>query len=342
MKKRIAFSLGSILTVNQVLSCTQYIAKKKYGPDTIWIPETWGMENFSMLGSISQNITTHKSKIGSSIINVYSRSPSLISMGAVTVDTLSKGRLILGLGTSSIPIIRDFHGQDFDKPLTRMREYIQVIRMITSGKKIEFNGRFFKLKGFQLLIKPFRETIPIYVAAVNQKMVELAWDISDGVIFYLRPLSEMRDTITNIQSKKNIDVTCQIITAISKNDSQKAIERAKTTLSFYIAVGKIYREFLANNGFRQETTNIYQEYKETRSTNSCKDLVTERMLRALTICGEPDECRKKLEQFYDAGVTLPIIQFNPVVGNNNDPLESFNESFNTFSDVMTVEKRDRI
>ena len=100
------------------------------------------------------------------------------------------------------------------------------------------------MKNFTLLIKPKETTIPIYLAAVNQKMVELTWDIGDGVIFYLRPINEMKKTIAKMQSKKKIDVTCQLITCVS-DDSDIAIERAKKTIAFYVSVGKVYREFLA-------------------------------------------------------------------------------------------------
>ncbi|NOS62142.1 MAG: LLM class flavin-dependent oxidoreductase, partial [Nitrosarchaeum sp.] len=106
---RIAYSLGSLLSINQVLECSEILSHTNV--DTIWIPETWGMENFSMLSMVSQKALNPK--IGSSIINIYSRSPSSIAMGAATVDTLSNGRLVLGLGTSSTPIIEDFHGYKF-------------------------------------------------------------------------------------------------------------------------------------------------------------------------------------------------------------------------------------
>ncbi len=115
---RLAYSLGSLLSVDQILDCASHLSK--YHPDTIWIPETWGMENFSMLSMVSQKVNSPK--IGSSIINIYSRSPSLMAMGAATVDTISNGRLVLGLGTSSMPIIEDFHGMKFEKPVSRMRE----------------------------------------------------------------------------------------------------------------------------------------------------------------------------------------------------------------------------
>ena len=314
-------ALGSLLSINQVLDCAGILST--YTPDTVWIPETWGMENFSILSTVSRKIQS--SKIGSSIINIYSRSPTLIAMGAATVDTISDKRLILGLGTSSTPIVQDFHGYKFEKPLKRMREYIKIIRLVLSGKKINYNGEFFQLKRFSLLIKPPRSEIPIYLAAVNKKMVNLSWEIGDGVIFYLRPLSELKQTISFMQSKNKIDVSCQIITAVS-HDSEKAINRAKTTLAFYISVGKIYREFLTKNGFKKETESIYEEFRRSGSTNA-QELVPDSMLKKLTICGTPEECKKKLSDFYNSGVDLPIIQFNPV----DDVIESFRLVTETFS-----------
>ena len=310
---RIACSLGSMLSVNEVLNCAEIASKTSI--DTIWVPETWGMENFSMLSAVSSRTSTQK--IGSSIINIYSRSPAAIAMGAVTVDTLSKGRVILGLGTSSLPIVETFHGYNFEKPLQRMKEYVEIIKLISAGKPINYSGKIFNLKNFTLLIKPQRESIPIYIAAVNEKMVNLTWDIGDGVIFYLRPKNEMKETIQKMQSKRKIDVTCQIITCISEN-SDEAIERAKKTLAFYVSVGKIYREFLANNGFEKETSNIFEEFKKS-GFSSNHELVPDSMLKELAISGTPEECKKQLDVFKQTGIDLPIIQFNPV----GDTMESF-------------------
>jgi alkanesulfonate monooxygenase SsuD/methylene tetrahydromethanopterin reductase-like flavin-dependent oxidoreductase (luciferase family) len=310
---RIACSLGSLLSVEEVLQCTQIISDTKI--DSIWIPETWGMENFSMLGAVANNTNTQK--IGSSIINIYSRSPSTIAMGSATIDTLSNGRLILGLGTSSVPIVEDFHGEKFENPVQRMREYVEIIRLSLTKKQINYSGKIFNLKNFTLLIDPKRKSIPIYLAAINEKMVNLCWEIADGVIFYLRPLEEMKKTISKMQSQKNIDVACQIITCIS-NDSEEAIQRAKKTIAFYVSVGKIYRDFLANNGFKNETNNIFEEFKKS-GFKSNHELVTDSMLNSLSISGSPEEAKIQLEKFRNAGINLPIIQFNPI-GNT---IESF-------------------
>ena len=310
---RIGCSLGSLLSVEEVIQCAQLVAKTKI--DSIWIPETWGMENFSMLGAVANNTETQK--IGSSIINIYSRSPSTIAMGSVTTDTLSNGRLILGLGTSSVPIVEDFHGEKFENPVQRMREYVEIIRLSLTKKQINYSGKIFDLKNFTLLIEPKRQSIPIYLAAINQKMVNLCWEIADGVIFYLRPIEEMKKTISKMQSQKNIDVACQIITCIS-NDSEEAIQRAKKTVAFYVSVGKIYREFLAKNGFTNETNNIFEEFKKS-GFKSNHELVTDSMLNSLCISGSPEEAKIQLEKFRNTGIDLPIIQFNPI-GNT---IESF-------------------
>ena len=319
---RIAYSLGSLLSVNQVLECSEMLSKTNV--ESIWVPETWGMENFSMLGAVANKTLTQK--IGSSIINIYSRSPSTISMGAATIDILSNGRLVLGLGTSSGPIVEDFHGEKFENPVERMREYVEIIRLALTKKQINYSGKIFNLKNFTLLIEPKRQSIPIYLAAINQKMVDLTWEIGDGVIFYLRPLDEMKNTIPKMQSEKKIDVACQIITCVS-NDSEDAIQRAKKTLAFYVSVGKIYREFLARNGFENETNNIFDEFKKS-GFKSNHELVTDSMLNSLCIAGSPEEAKLQLEKFRNVGINLPIIQFNPI----GDTIESFSLLKKTFVD----------
>ena len=320
---RVSYSLGSLLTINQVIDCSKKLNRVK--PDIIWIPETWGMEDFSMLSLISQKNNT--AKIGSSIINIYSRSPSQIAMGAVTVDTISNGRLILGLGSSSKPIVEQFHGEKFVKPVQRMKEYVEIIRLILSGRKINYSGDIFSLENFSLLVKPPRNNIPIYLAAINEKMVNLAWEIGDGVIFYLRPKTEIKSTLEIMQKERKIDSTLQIITCVH-NDSEKAMERAKKTLAFYISVGGIYREFLADNGYKKDTKNIHDEYQKTGLKNNFT-LVSDKMVKDLCICGTVNECQQQLKQFQETGIDLPIIQFNPI----GDVNESFDILLNTFGDI---------
>ena len=129
-----------------------------------------------------------------------------------------------------------------------------------------------------------------------------------------------------MQSNKKIDVTCQIITCVA-NDSDAAILRAKKTLAFYVSVGKIYREFLAKNGFKNETYNIFDEFKKS-GFKSNYELVSDSMLHSLCIAGNPDECKKQLQNFHETGIDLPIIQLHPV----GDTSESFKLLKKTFLD----------
>ena len=318
--RRLAYSLGSLLSIDEVLECSRKLNEIK--PEVMWIPETWGMENFSMIGLAAKENTF--SKIGSSIINIYSRSPSLIAMGAATLDTISNKRLILGLGTSSIPIVEDFHGQKFASPVQRMKEYVEIIRLALTGEKINYDGEIYSLKDFSLLVKSPRKKIPIYLAAINQKMLELTWSVADGVIFYLRPKAEMKQTIEKMQVQRKIDISLQIITCID-NDSEKARTRAKKTLSFYIAVGKIYREFLELNGYSSITQEIYNEYNKT-GLKKLDELVSDKILDDLCIAGTSDDGIKKLQAFRETGIDLPIIQFNPI-GNTKESFELLTKTF---------------
>lgn len=321
---RIGVSLGSLLSVEQVVDCSEILSN--HNLDSIWIPETWGMDCCSVMSNISQ--IAKKPKIGSSIMNIYSRSPTLVAMTIATLDILSHGRMMLGLGTSSKPIVEEWHGVKFDHPVSRMREYVEIIQLALSGKKCVYDGNYFHLRNFSLLITPYRKQIPIYVAAVNQKMVELAWEIADGTIFYLRPLDELQTIIQKMQNRRKIDVACQLITSVSEN-ADEAIIRTKKTIAFYISVGKIYREFLSRNGFKKETEDIFDEYTQSGLKENY-NLVSDKMVNTLAVCGTPEDARKQLSRFVNAGVDLPILQFNPV----GEFKESFNLFVSTFEDDM--------
>ena len=126
------------------------------------------------------------------------------------------------------------------------------------------------------------------------------------------------------QKKKNIDTTLQIITCIH-SDHEKAVNRAKKTLSFYIAVGKTYREFLESSGYSEETQIIFNEYKK-RGLNGLEKFVPDKMLDDLCIAGTPDLALKKLNEFRNIGIDLPIIQFNPI-GNVKESFELLTKTF---------------
>ena len=323
--QKLGYSLGPLLSMREILLCAK-MADQQENVDSLWVPESWGRESFATLGAISQ--VTRKVSLGTSIINIYSRTPAVVAMAATTLDMLSDNRTIIGLGASTAAIVENWHGLKFIRPASRMKEYIECLRLMTRGEKVKYNGEFFQINNFKILHQPQRANIPIFMAAVNKKMVSMASKLADGILLYLRPLEELKKTAIELKQatkEKSFEIACSFICAISNKEPEKARARAATTLAFYIAVGKYYSKFLAENGFKIEVEEITAEYRKAGADSAAK-YVSDRMLSSLVICGSSEECRESLSKFLSTGITLPIIQFNPV-GNSES---SFKEMLSAF------------
>src|SRR6476620_4161752 len=158
MKFKIGFSIGSLLNTKDILKFSSHIDKNEY-IDSIWVPESWGKEAFSLLGAISQ--VTKRINLGTSIINIYSRTPATIAMGTLSIDNLSNNRMILGLGVSTATIVENLHGINYNDPIVRMIEYIQSLRMLfKTQEKTNYEEKIVKIKNFNIL-KKSRLDIPI-------------------------------------------------------------------------------------------------------------------------------------------------------------------------------------
>jgi alkanesulfonate monooxygenase SsuD/methylene tetrahydromethanopterin reductase-like flavin-dependent oxidoreductase (luciferase family) len=327
---RIGFSLGPLLSIGQVLEFAR-LADQKQNVDSLWIPESWGREAYSTLGALTQ--ATTRVRLGTSIINIYSRTPATVAMAAITLDALSGNRTILGLGSSTPAIVNNWHGQRFENPIGRMKEYIEVLRIMLSGQRVNYDGIYFKVKGFKILHDPPRKNVPILVAAVNKKMLNLASSLADGTLLYLRPFEEMKRTVKVIQSsiKKNsaigrrFEIITIFITSVSNKEPEKARERAAKTLAFYVAVGEYYNRFLSANGFKNEVEIITEGYRKN-GLDSIDKLVPDKMLNSLAIYGTSEECAKSVKKFLSTGITMPVLQVNPAP----DSEGSIREMLSTF------------
>ena len=323
--QKLGYSLGPLLSMREILLCAK-MADQQENVDSLWVPESWGRESFATLGAISQ--VTRKVSLGTSIINIYSRTPAIVAMAATTLDMLSDNRTIIGLGASTAAIVENWHGLKFNRPASRMKEYIECLRLMTRGEKVKYNGEFFQINNFKILHQPQRANIPIFMAAVNKKMVSMASKLADGILLYLRPLEELKRTATELKQAtkgKSFEIACSFICAMSNKEPEKARARAATTLAFYIAVGEYYSKFLADNGFKIEVEEITAEYRKAGADNAAK-YVSDRMLSSLVICGSSEDCRESLSKFLSTGITLPIIQFNPI----GDSESSFKEMLSAF------------
>ncbi|MGB2691684.1 MAG: LLM class flavin-dependent oxidoreductase, partial [Thermodesulfobacteriota bacterium] len=155
------------------------------GYDSIWVPEMWGRDAFSIIGLLAAH--TKKIKLATGIIPIFSRSPAVIAQTIATLDEISDGRMMLGLGTSGPIVIENWHGMAYEKPLQRTREYVEIIKMILNSERVNYEGEIFKLKNFRLQFKPVRKNIPIFIAAMGSKNIQLTGEVADGWIPFLVP-----------------------------------------------------------------------------------------------------------------------------------------------------------
>lgn len=320
---QIGINPSSLFSTKDILEFAKLLDNKPQ-VDSIWIPESWGREAFVMLGAIAS--LTSKIKLGTSIVSMFSRSPATTAMAASTLDMVSKNRTVIGIGASTPILAENWHGTKFEFPLKRMKEYVTCFKIISSGETINFDGDFFKLKNMKIMHPSTRKKIPVFLGAVNSGMIKLATDIADGTILYLRPFDELKETVKHIRSitskeSKNFEISSVFITAISNRYPELARRRAAKTLAFYVAVGKYYNEFLSSHGFKNEVEQISNDYLINGIDNISK-FVTDYMLDALTICGTVEDCIRSLKRFVSCGISLPILQINPVKDNS----ESINDS----------------
>ena len=325
---RIGYNIGTLLSVDDILKFAKKIEQKE-NTDSLWVPESWGREAFVSLGALSQ--VTKRVRIGTAIISIHSRTPATVAMGISTLDILSNNRSVLGLGVSTPALVENWHGIKFNYPIEKLREYLQCVKLVMKGSKVFFVGKYYKINNFKILFKPPREDPPIYIAAINDKMIDLSCQLANGVLLYLRPKNELPKAVKNIKKKlkyssnKKFEICCAFITAVSDKDPDQARLRAAKTLAFYVAIGKYYNKFLRENGFEIEVENITEEYIKNGLVN-IHNFVSDKMLTSLTISGTRDECIKSLREFNQSGISLPIIQINPVGNTEN----SIRELISTF------------
>ena len=168
------------------------------GVHSAWIPEAWGRDAFTILSVLAYE--TKNIQLGTGIVNIYSRTPAALAQHFATMDELSGGRMIIGLGTSGAQVIEHFHGVPFEPPRTRLKEYIEIINLLMKGEKLNYKGKLFDLqRGFTLRFKPVRDQIPIYLATLNAKSLKLTAELADGWLPIWLPMKKLKDEIDAIR-----------------------------------------------------------------------------------------------------------------------------------------------
>ena len=303
------------------------------GFESVWIPEAWGRDAFLALATIAH--ATQRIKLATGIINAYSRSPAAIAMAAATLEELSNGRAILGIGSSGAAVVERWHGLHFQRPLTRLRESITIVRQILSGGQVNFQGKVFQVSNFRLAVQAPVRTIPIYLAALGPKMLRLAGEIADGVLLYLQPSSKIREAIAEIQSGAeqakrpagSVDVAAFLPTFVSEEPEQ-AKQIVARVIAYYVGgMGVYYHRKVSEIGFKAEADKIQSAWLRGDRVAATRE-VSRALVDSVAIAGTPAECRSRLEEFRKAGVSLPILSFSV---DNQQAAQAVRESIKTLA-----------
>ncbi|QBD79792.1 LLM class flavin-dependent oxidoreductase [Ktedonosporobacter rubrisoli] len=288
------------------------------GYDAIWLGESWGYELFTSMSDLVR--ATKRIKVGAGIANVYSRTPALIASTIATLDERSGGRILLGLGPSGANVVEHWHGVKFEKPLKRTREYIEIIRTILRGEKLIYQGEFFKLeRGFKLRFTPPRADLPIYVAALGPKYIELTGELADGVLPIYWPShkwGELRQQLDEGSHKAgrpphSAAIAPYITTVIlpenvSEEERQAARRRAAAPLAYYVGkMGVYYAGMLTRHGFGEEVKAVINGWQQGMKT--AVEIASQRLLDATALIGTPAEIVAKLDSWAELGVDEPLL-----------------------------------
>ncbi|MDH5676036.1 MAG: LLM class flavin-dependent oxidoreductase [Myxococcales bacterium] len=283
------------------------------GVDSIWVAEAWGRDAFTMLTLLADR--TKRVQLGTGIVNIYSRTPAALAQHFATLDELSGGRVIVGLGTSGHRVIEHFHGVPYQPAFTRLRETVELMRMLFAQEPLNYDGKLFKLeRGFTLRFDPVRKHVPIYLATLKPKSVRLTAEQADGWMPTMIPLSGLKAEADKVfewvrgAGKKPEDFTIRFpgsITVANDPESQHiAKSRAAAGLAFYCArMGDYYYEQLSAHGFQAEADAIRAAWKEGGAAAGT-GAVPDAMLDEMHFVGSTEQCIERIEAQEAAGARL--------------------------------------
>ncbi len=275
------------------------------GYHSIWVPEMWGRDAFSLISHMAS--VTEKIKLATGIISVYSRSPALIAQSAATMDEYCGGRLILGLGISSVYLNEYWHGTKFERPIRRTLECVEIIRTILAGKRADYDGEIFRLRNFRLLFEPLRSEIPIYIASMGPKNIELTSRVADGWIPYLCPVSLINEKKEMFASGGREITVAPFLPAMVSDDRSESREIVREFVALYVcSMGDYYHKLVSDYGFGAEADRAKKLWRDNRA-EAIKS-ISDELIDLVSVSGSPDEARERLGTFADNS-DLPILMF---------------------------------
>jgi len=283
------------------------------GVDTAWVAEAWGRDCFSILALMARE--TKRIQLGTGIVNTYSRTPAALAQHFATLDELSGGRMIIGLGTSGQRVIEHWHGVPFQPSLTRLREYVEIIRMILAGEPLKYSGKVFNLqRGFRLRFQPVRSSIPIFIASLTPKSVAQTARIADGWMPVMIPLQHLGRAMTAFRTlvqeagRDPHSVVVRSPGSVTVTDNvDQARQASKAHIAFYITnMGDYYREQLIRMGHEEAVTVVRHAWDEGGHTAGAA-AVPDALADSLFFAGPVEACVERLAAQAEAGIDLHTV-----------------------------------
>ena len=314
-------------------SISQVIELEKAGLDIVWVAEAYGFDAVSVMGYLAAR--TERLQIGSGILPIYSRTPTLTAMTAAGVDYVSGGRHILGLGASGPQVIEGWHGVPYDRPLARTREIVDICRQVWKRERVTYDGDCYTLplppeqgtglgKPLKMITHPVREQIPIYIASLGPKNVELTAELAEGWLPILYVPEKAKDvwgdSLAAGLAKRDpslgpLEISAGGMVAVG-DDVSGVRDMARPMVALYVggmgAKGKNFYNALARRyGYEQEAENIQDLYLDGKKQEAAAAVPAE-LLEKTNLVGPEGYVKERIQAMAESGVTvLSIIPIDP-------------------------------
>lgn len=312
---------GMGLTAAQQLESAR--TAENLGYDSIWAAEAYGSDAASVLAWLAAG--TSRIKLGAGIFQIPGRSAAMTAMTAATIDQLSGGRMLLGLGTSGPQVSEGWHGVRFPRQVERTRDYVAVVRMALAHKKVEYHGETLDLplpdgpgKVLKLTIRPVQDNIPIYLAVLGPKNVALAGEIADGwlpVFFSPEHVSKLRVPLEEgaTRAGRSLDDfrICPTVNVMVNDDIAGARDAMRPVLALYVGgMGSreqnFYNRLVSSYGFEAAAREVQDLYL-TGQRAAAMEALPDELIDMTCLVGPSDRVRERLRAYRDAGVETLIV-----------------------------------
>ncbi len=279
-----------------------------------WFPEITFGDAFGPATAAATK--TSRLGLGTGVVGIWSRSAVTMALQAATLNELSHGRLLLGVGLQARGYVEGWHGQTYERPVRAMKEYVTILRRILSGENVTFEGEIFSVHGFQLMMQPPENPARIYMAAIGPQMTRLAGEIADGILGYCYSVEYVRDSVLpNLRAGAeragrtldDFDIACGFPTIVTPDDS--GLEQIKGQVMMFATAGSSSPEYATSFAAAGYDVAPIQERVDAGDIDGALGLVTDEMADAMTIAGSPDNVRRRIAQYRDAGLTT--VGLNP-------------------------------